>query len=791
MKIRKNMKVGVSIIFLLLLFTSCLSLINLPKNNNLLEENTLSLSAPIEDPMEDNDNHTNAWGVSPNYYPNLAIIESDEDWFKLYLNPGDTIDVYIYFNNSEGDLELELYNPFDSVTSMAGSYSVSDEEHITFTVDISGDWRIRVYHYNGLTNVTYDLDIWLNIDDWMENNDDFWSAWGVSPNYYPGLKIVDFDEDWYQIYLNPGDMLDVSIYFNHSEGDLQLVLYDPSYIQRTASLSMDHDEFITYMADMPGDWRIRVYHEYGNSTVHYNLDIWLTTGSTGDDWAEENDDFWSAWGLGPGYHSGLLLRGFDDDWFRLYLNPGDMIDITIFFDHFKGDLQLELYDPSYIQRSDSLSMDHDEFISFTADMSGDWRIRIYHQYGDTDVPYDLDIWINVVVDDNYEENDYEWEAYDLTPYEGLWLTGISGPGFQFDEDWYEIYVEPGFEQLIVQSPDFGGDIHFEIFDANLNVIGGSQSQEKEQDDFNGPLTSQTQTQNGHMKFNLPSSGIYYIKVYGNNRGFFYDFQYLTVFLLEEQTWLSDLFGLGIQNNLDFYFIDVTPGFRHLQVELLFNHTLGNIDMTLYNEWGMQVSNSSSFTDNEYINTILQYPGIYFLLISGSNIGNEYDLWWDDNKTDTRSDDFYELNNNPILAYDLSHNEKQSLWEINDLGLQFNEDWYKIYLDGTRLRLIVMVRYDSAEGLMGFEIYDSNNTKITGNFTTVDNDYIDYEVPSNGTYYIRVYGDNSGNVYNLWWAAEETDSIGMIPGYDTLILIISIVGLTALVMKIKRSKIRHQ
>ncbi|GAI80721.1 unnamed protein product, partial [marine sediment metagenome] len=64
------------------------------------------------------------------------------------------------------------------------------------------------------------------------------------------------------------------------------------------------------------------------------------------------------------------------------------------------------------------------------------------------------------------------------------------------------------------------------------------------------------------------------------------------------------------------------------------------------------------------------------------------------------------------------------WEINDLGLQFDEDWYKIYLDGTRLRLIVMVRYDSAEGLMGFEVYDSNNTKITGNFTIVDNDYIE-------------------------------------------------------------------
>jgi hypothetical protein len=249
--------------------------------------------------------------------------------------------------------------------------------------------------------------------------------------------------------------------------------------------------------------------------------------------------------------------------------------------------------------------------------------------------------------------------------------------------------------------------------------------------------------------------------------------------------------LGVQSNLDFYFIDITPGFKHLEVELLFNHTQGNIDITLHDEWGTLITNSSSFDDNEYIDTFLAVPGIYFLLIQGNNMGNQYNLWWDDVKTDLRTDDFYELNNNYSSTYDLSNDEYRSLWEINGLALQFNEDWYKISVDENHLQLIVLLKYDSAEGLMGFEIYDSNHTKITGNFTLDDNDYIDYEVPSNGTYYIRVYGDNSGNVYNLWWATEESDPIGMIPGYDTLILIISIVGVIAVVIKIKRSKFKHQ
>lgn len=779
------MKVGVSIIFLLLILTSCFSLLNFNKTNSLLDENKLFLSGPIDDSMEDNDDYGNASMVSPNYYFNLTIIETDEDWFKLFLNPGDTIDVYIYFNHSEGDLDMELYDPVDAITSRTGSYSTTDDEFISFTADKPGDWRIRVYHYSGLTNVTYDLDIWVKMDDWMEENDDFWSAWGVGPGIFSGLKVVDFDEDWYQIYLNPGDIIDVNIYFNHSEGDLQLVLYDPSYMYRIDSLSADHDEFITFMADVSGDWRIQVYHNYGNSTVLYDLDIWVSFVTTSDDWAEENDDFWSAFGIGPGFYPGLMVVGFDEDWFRIFLNPGDTIDVNIYFDHSMGDLQLELYDPSYTFRIGSYSSDKDEFLTFLIDTPGEWRIRVFHQFGNSDVYYDLDIWQNTVEDDNYEENDAKWQAYDLTPYEGWWLTWIDGPGFQFDDDWYKITVEPGFEHLIIQTSDFGGDIHLEIYDDALNLIGGSNSK----DDFDSEVPTGTQGDYGPMIFDLPSSGIYYLKIFGNRRGNFYDFNYLTVSFLEEQTWLSDIGSLGVQNNFDFYFIDITPGFQHLQVELLFNHSLGNIDMALYDEGGNKITNSSSYTDNEYIDTTPLASGFYFLLVQGENMGNEYDLWWDDIKTDARSDDFYEMNNNASSAYDLSSHERQSLWDINGLGLQFDEDWYRIYVDDTHLMLIVVVMYDSAEGLMGFEVFDGSLTKLTGNFTLEDNDYIKYELPSNGTYFIRVYGDNSGNVYNLWWAVEEYDPIGIIPGYDIIIMILSVIGISAVVIKIKRSKIK--
>ena len=47
------------------------------------------------------------------------------------------------------------------------------------------------------------------------------------------------------------------------------------------------------------------------------------------------------------------------------------------------------------------------------------------------------------------------------------------------------------------------------------------------------------------------------------------------------------------------------------------------------------------------------------------------------------------------------------------------------------------------------------------------EYINYLLPSNGTYYIRIFGDDTRSPYDLWWELREY-SEDMIPGYDILI-----------------------
>jgi hypothetical protein len=63
------------------------------------------------------------------------------------------------------------------------------------------------------------------------------------------------------------------------------------------------------------------------------------------------------------------------------------------------------------------------------------------------------------------------------------------------------------------------------------------------------------------------------------------------------------------------------------------------------------------------------------------------------------------------------------------------------------------------------------------------------VSSSGIYHIKVYGDNTGNLYDLIWETEEDQSGGGIPGYDLLFLFCTILGiLSIMVIKWKKTKL---
>ena len=153
---------------------------------------------------------------------------------------------------------------------------------------------------------------------------------------------------------------------------------------------------------------------------------------------------------------------------------------------------------------------------------------------------------------------------------------------------------------------------------------------------------------------------------------------------------------------------------------------------------------------------------YFDVLSGSTPGS-YDVAWGlhrdfvqpmyDNLEKTNQfivDDAYEDNDSRTTAYDLSSWEQTWLSSINGLGIQADDDWYRISVTSAYERVLVDCRFTHTEGDIDIALYDSSGSWLDSSESTSDNEYIDFIVPSSGTYYIKVYYDDEGNFYDLWW-----------------------------------------
>ncbi len=116
---------------------------------------------------------------------------------------------------------------------------------------------------------------------------------------------------------------------------------------------------------------------------------------------------------------------------------------------------------------------------------------------------------NGIPDDNYEENDTLATAYDLSTMETDWLSTIDGNGIQADSDWYQIFVNPGDEEVKVEAQftHSEGNIDLALYNSSGTVLASSEST----------------TDDESIDHVVPAGGInYYISVYGGNQGNLYD-----------------------------------------------------------------------------------------------------------------------------------------------------------------------------------------------------------------------------------------------------------------------------
>ena len=114
------------------------------------------------------------------------------------------------------------------------------------------------------------------------------------------------------------------------------------------------------------------------------------------------------------------------------------------------------------------------------------------------------------------------------------------------------------------------------------------------------------------------------------------------------------------------------------------------------------------------------------------------------------DDRYEQNDTLVTSYFLEAYERTWLSNVNGIGFQGDDDWYRIYVEPGSAGLIVDLRFAHAQGDIDLDLYNAAGTLIASSPYASDNEYLNVAPITAGYHYLKVYYGDKRNMYDLWW-----------------------------------------
>jgi hypothetical protein len=204
----------------------------------------------------------------------------------------------------------------------------------------------------------------------------------VDDGCYDGGVTTSFD-DYYAVNLTDGELLDASIKFNRSDGDLRVEVLNPDEEVIASGESVANNvatELATITANISGTHYVRVYSADGGTA--YSLSV--KTGTVRDevDVEPDNNQISGAILIDDGCYEGGVSTGFDD-YYAVNLTDGESLRTSIDFNRqgSEGNLQLEVLNPDGQVIASSESMMDNESVNITANVSGAHYLRIYSAEG--------------------------------------------------------------------------------------------------------------------------------------------------------------------------------------------------------------------------------------------------------------------------------------------------------------------------------------------------------------------------------------------------------------------------
>jgi subtilisin family serine protease len=456
---------------------------------------------------------------------------------------------------------------------------------------------------------------------------------------------------------------------------------------------------------------------YGRINAYQALNRVKQGGALMDDQLEPNNTRSAARLIDKGFYSGLAAL--DDDWYATDVSPYQDIVVQIYFIHSRGDLQLELYNPSGVLVASSAGTTNTEQVERNVGATGGrWSFRVFGKSAAKN-------YYHLIVnkrppDDSFEQNDTLATAKTIGPGDYNSLRG-------YDPDYFRVRVRSGQKlTAVIRFYHELGDLDLYLLDSSGTVVSESAN---------------VSSVEGVWYHNTGPDADFFIFV--NNYADCENAYQMHVevgpgqddsFEENDTRSAAALILPGAYHHLqpydyDWYKIAVGPR-QILETEIRFVHGVGDLDLDLFNAAGQVVDRSEGSADIErviFVNTnntaAYAYPVVYPY---GAGCP-DYDLTV---SLTSLADDTYEPNN------DLSHSARIVAGRTYSDLVALDNDFYGVQVQAGKT-LAAFVADEESLPRLGLAIYTPSGAPLASSVNGQPTLVVARQVPVTGTYRLGV------------------------------------------------------
>ncbi|MCX7048787.1 MAG: pre-peptidase C-terminal domain-containing protein [Candidatus Sumerlaeota bacterium] len=554
---------------------------------------------------------------------------------------------------------------------------------------------------------------------------------------------IQYDDDWYKIQSPAANTrLQITCTFTHSQGDIDIQLYSAAGVLLAESATANDQETINYLAPAAGAYYIRVF--YGNAGNTYDL-IWNATPVATPSPSPTPNPTPSPT---PSVPSGVTAQS--------GLNPGEIILHWNSAAHASGYYIYyddgALYPPfipavagAPLSGANAGNVTQVTIAGLAPGQSYVCAVKAYNARAISGYSAQTQARATLPPDDAYEPDNTTATAYNLSGNRGRWLSMAAGKGIQADDDWYRIAVAPGYEriQALCEFSNAQGNIDCALHDSTGTLLA----------------LSATTADSEFIDCPVTTAGIYFLRVFGANAGNPYDLWWTSLPPAIPTPAPAPNAPTGV--------IAQTAGASG-QIVLRWNPAPRASGYTIYYDedsanppfdpvvQGIPLNGADVSTHTEITITNLTPGQLYYCAVKAYSAAGESPFSYPDCATaggGANPDDAYEPNNILADAYDLSGDQGQWLLAIHGLGVQKDDDWYRIRVTAGAERVLGACTFTNSAGDIDIALYNILGAQLALSNGHTNTENFDYRVPAAGYYFIRVFGAGQGNAYNLRWDAQ--------------------------------------